>query len=77
MRGLGYKKILLKHRDKTLGQKELSQDYEQRLIIDLGVGGGKVKGKFLKGFSYAKEDSQDVNGLAIVKLRLFFLLAKH
>ena len=37
--------------------------------------GGKVQGKFPKGFSYDKEDSQDTGGLAIVKLRLFFPLA--
>ena len=30
-----------------------------------------------KGFSYAKGDSQDTGGLAIVKLRLFLPLARH
>ena len=69
--------LLLKHRDKTHGQEELPWDLEERLIIYLGVGGGKVKGKFPKRFSYAKEDSQDTGGLAIVKLRLFFRVAKH
>ena len=47
------------------------------VVIYLGVGGGKVKGKFSMGFSYAKEDSQDTGVLAIVKLRLFFPVAKH
>ena len=47
------------------------------LVLYLGVGGGKVKGKFPVRFSYAKEDSQDTGGLAIVRLRLFFPLAKH
>ena len=31
---------------------------------------------FLKGLSYAKEDLQDLGGLAIVKLNLFFSLAR-
>lgn len=30
-----------------------------------------------KGLSYADEDSQDADGLAIVKRRLFLPLAKH
>ena len=34
-------------------------------------------GKFPVRLSYAEEDSQDSGGLAIVKLRLFFPLAKH
>ena len=46
-------------------------DPVERLLIYLGVGGGKVQGKFLVRFSYAKEDSQDSGGLAIVKLRWF------
>ena len=43
----------------------------------LWSGGGRVQGKFPVRFSYAKEDSRDTGGLAIVKLRLFFPLAKH
>ena len=42
-----------------------------------GDRGGRVQGKFPKRFSYAREDSQDIGGPAIVKLRLFFPLAKH
>ena len=40
---------------------------------------GKVrkKGGDSKGFSYVKENLQDIGGLAIVKLRLFFPLVKH
>ena len=49
---------------------------EDRLIVYLGVG-GKVQGKFPKGFPYAKEDSEDGGGLAVVKLGLCFPLAKH
>ena len=46
-------------------------------IIYYGVGGGNVKRKFLKrDFPYAKA-SPITGGLAIVKLRLFFPLAKH
>ena len=56
--------------------KHPALDDEERLIIYYGVGGGKVQGKFPGRFSYAK-DSQDTGGLATVKLRLFFLLAKH
>ena len=69
--------ILLKHEDRTHGQKELPRDSEERLIIYLGVGGGKGKGKFPKRFSYAKKESQDTGGLAIVRLRIFFPLAKR
>ena len=49
----------------------------KRLLIHLGVGGGKVQRKFLLRFSYANEDSQDTEGLATVKLRLLFPLAEH
>jgi len=70
--------ILLKHGDRTSGQKEL-QDWgrEEWLIIYLGVGGGKEKVRYPKGLSYAKEDSQDAGGLAIVMLRWFFLLVRY
>ena len=71
------KVILLKHGDSTHGQKELLWVPEERLDIYLGVGGGKVKGRFPKRFSYAKEYSQETGSLALIKLRLFFLLAKH
>ena len=64
-------------RDRAHRQKELPQDLEERLDIYYGVGGAKVQGKFSVRFSYAKEDSQDTGSLAIVKLRLFFPLAKH
>ena len=70
--------ILLKHRDNARGQKELQHwGLEEWLITYLGVGGGKEKGRGPKGLSYAKEDSQATGGPAIVKLRLFFPLAKH
>ena len=52
-------------------------DHEERLVLYYRVGGGKVQGKFPVIFSYAKEDLQDSGGLAIVKLRLFFPLAKN
>ena len=61
----------MKHRDRTRGQEELPWDHEERLAIYYGVGGGKVQGKFLVRFSYAKEDSPDFGGLAVVKLGLF------
>ena len=68
--------ILLKHGDRTLGQEELPQGLE-RLVIYYGPAGGKVQGKFPVRFLYAKGDSQDFGGLAIVKLGLFLPLAKH
>ena len=69
--------VLLKHGDRTCGQEELPWDHEERLVIYCGVGVAKVQGKFPVRFSYAKEDPQDTGGLAIVKLRWFFPLAKH
>ena len=43
--------VLLKHRDRMGGQKELlPQDTEGRLIIYLGVGGGMKKWKFPNDF---------------------------
>ena len=70
------KMILLNHGDRTRGQKELHWGCEVWLIIYHGLEGGKVKGKFPKRFSNAK-DSQTIGGLTIVRLRLFFPLAKH
>ena len=64
-------------RGQDLWAESTVMDPVERQVIYLGVGGGKVKGKFSMRFSYAKEDSQDTGGLAIVKLRLFFPLAKH
>ena len=62
--------VVLKHRGRTRGQKDLLPwDCEEWLIIYLGVGLGK---EVSKEFSYAKEDLQDTGGLAIVKLRWFF-----
>ena len=46
------------------------------LIMYLGLGEVR-KTKVSKGFSSVKEESQDTGGLAIVRLRLFCLLAKH
>ena len=67
--------ILLEHRDRTHGQKELPWDHEERLVLYSGVGGSKVQGKFPVRFPYAEEDShsQDTGGLAVVKLRWFSL----
>lgn len=49
---------------------------EEWLVIYLGVGGCKEKERGPKGLSYAKEDPRDTGGLAIVQLRLFFLLVR-
>ena len=64
--------VLLKHRDRTHGQKEVMPwDPDELSIICLGGGGGEGKdlGKFPKAFSFAK-DPQDPGGLAIVQPRL-------
>jgi len=71
------KVVLLKHRVRTPGQKELHWGCEEQLIIYYGVGGGKEKRRFSKDLSYAKEDLQDSGGLAIVKLGLFSPLARY
>ena len=52
------------------GQEELPQNCEVRLTVYLGLGGGKIKGKFPKGFSHALEDSQDPGSLAIVQAKV-------
>ena len=72
---MGAKKvILLKHRDRTHGLKELPWSCKDSVIISYGVGGEiKAKGRPPKVLSYAKEDSQDTGGLAITRLRWFSL----
>ena len=71
------KVILLKHGDRTGGEEELSLGIMRRdWFYTMELGGGKVQGKFPVSFSYTK-DLQDVGGLAIVKLQLFFPLEKH
>ena len=42
--------FMLKHGDGTLGQEELHWGCEQGLVIYYGVGGGKVKRKFLTDY---------------------------
>ena len=69
--------MISKHGDRTSGQKELPWNHEERLVTYYGDGGrGKVQGKFPMRFPYAKGNSQDTGGLAIVRLRMFFPLAK-
>ena len=57
-----------------MGRKSCLDPVETQVIY-LGLGGGKVQGEFPVGFSSAKEDSQAKP--AVVRLRLFFPLAKH
>ena len=67
--------VLLKHKDRTHAQKELlPRNYEEQLII-LGLGGVKIM-EISKG-RLAKKDSEETWGLAIVKWRLFFPLARY
>ena len=49
------KVTLLKHRDRTHGQEELHWDCVEWLVIYHGLGIGKVKEKFPKRLSYAKD----------------------
>lgn len=53
--------------------KELYWDYEELLLICFYFGRGGEQRKIPKGFSYGKEDLKDPGGLAMVKLRWFFL----
>ena len=51
LRSPGCKKvILLKHGDRIPGQEGLPRSSKESLITYSGVGGGKVKRKFPKGF---------------------------
>lgn len=75
LRCLGCKQVfLLRHGDRSYGQRGLPRDCEEQLIIYYGIGGGKARGSFRKDFH---ADSQNPGGLAIVKLRWFFPLARH
>ena len=63
-----------------MGRKSYPGTMRKDWVYTLEVGGGKVQGKLPVRFSYAKEDSGDIGGLAVVKLRLFLppaKLAKH
>ena len=46
-------------------------------VIYYGVGGGEEKGRLRKYFHMLKKIHKNTGGLAIVKLRLFFPLARH
>ena len=60
-----------------MGRKSCTGVVKSGSLYTMGLGGSKAQGKFLVRFSYAKEDSKETGGLAIVELRLFFPLAKH
>ena len=60
-----------------MDKKSCPRTMRRDWLYTMEFGGGKVQGKFPVRLSYAKEDSQDTGGLAVVKLRLFFPLAKH
>ena len=68
---------LLKHGDRTHGQKELHRVVQSDCLYTVELGEVKSRESFLKGFSYAKEDLQITGGLGIGRLRLFFPLAKQ
>ena len=59
-----------------MGRKSCTGVMNKDWLYTVDLGEVKSKGKFPKRLSYAK-DSQNTGGLAIVKLRLFFPLAKH
>ena len=56
-----------------VGRKSCPGTMRRDWVYTMELGRGKVQGKFPVRFSYAKEDSQDIGGLASVKLRLFSL----
>ena len=56
-----------------MGRKSCPGTMRRDWFYNMELGGGKVQGKFPVRFSYAKEDSQDTGGLAIVKFGLFAL----
>jgi len=57
---------LLKHWDRTCGQKELLyHGCEGWLIIYYGVGGGKAKGGFQKNFDMLKRTYKILEGLPL------------
>ena len=57
--------LLLGHRDRTHGQKELLWDYEKQLIIYFQVGRELGKAEVCKEFW--KQVFQDLEGLTIVR----------
>ena len=61
----------------AVGRKSCTGAVKSDCLYTVELGEVKSRGSFLKGFPYAKEDPQIGGGLAIVKLRLFFPLAKH
>ena len=60
-----------------MGRKSCTGVVQSDSLHTVEFGEVKSRGSFLKGFPHAKEDLQITGGLAIVKLRLFFPLAKH
>ena len=60
-----------------VGRKSCTGVVKSDWLYTLELGEVKSRRNFLKGFPYAKEDSEITGGLAIVKLRLFFFTAKH
>ena len=52
---LGKKGDFMKAQGRTRGQKEMPGNHEERLVIYLGVGGGKVKGSFHWDFHMLKK----------------------
>ena len=60
-----------------MGRKSSTGVVNSDYLYTKELGEIKSRGSLLKRFPYAKEDSQITGGLAIIKLRLFFPLAKH
>ena len=60
-----------------VGRKSCTGVVQSDCFCTVGLGEVKSRGSLLKGFLYAKEVLQTARGIAIVKLRLFFSLAKH
>ena len=75
LRCLWYKRVvLLKHRDRIHGQKEL---LPWGCVTDYILGEVNTKGGVQKDLEMLMKTLRILESLAIVKLRLFFPLAKH
>ena len=60
-----------------MGRKSCTGVVKSDCLYTVELGEVRSRGSFLKGFPYAKEGLQITGGLAIVKVRLFFPLAKQ
>ena len=60
-----------------LSRKSCTGVRKSDCLYSMELGEVKSRGNFLKGFPHPKEDLKITGGLAIIRVRLFFPLAKH